>query len=121
MLKQNLSVAVMLLAVCLFSVPALAGDDEIWMSSAIREAERDEYKLITSEGLKKLLKSGDKILIIDARADYEFEAGHIPGSVNLEFDLGDRMKLSDSKRTAFAELAGPDNKQPMVIYCRSFR
>jgi rhodanese-related sulfurtransferase len=55
------------------------------------------------------------------RADYEFEAGHVPGSLNLEFDLGDRTDLSPAKREAFEALAGQDRKRRLVLYCRSFR
>ena len=121
MLRESSSVALMLLALCLFISPALAGDDDIWLSSAVRDGERDGYKLIDTKELSQLLKSGEEVLIIDARADYEFEAGHIPGSTNLEFDLGDRMGLPDAKRAAFEELAGPDKERKLVLYCRSFR
>ena len=121
MLKSSLLVAAELLALCFFIHPSLAGDDEIWMSSAIREAGCNGYKLLDTKGLEKLLEPGAEVLIIDARADYEFEAGHIPGSTNLEFDLGDRMELSKDKRAALAELAGLDKDRLMVIYCRSFR
>ena len=121
MLRVSFSIASMLLALCFFIHPVLAGDDEIWMSSAIREAERDGYKLLDTKGLEKLMDSGTEMLIIDARADYEFEGGHIPGSTNLEFDLGDRTELSENKQAALAELAGPDKKRIMVLYCRSFR
>jgi len=121
MLKQVTSVAYMLLALCLFTTPTFAGDDEIWWSTAMNEAERDGYTLINGKELAELLDSNTDVLVIDARADYEFEAGRIPGSANLEFDLGDRMRLPDAKRAAFMEMAGPDKKRQLVIYCRSFR
>ncbi len=121
MLKSIFSITAMVLALCLLTGPALGGDDEIWMSSAVREAEREGYRLIDSRELIALLESDPEVLVIDARADYEFEAGHIPGSVNLEFDLGDRMDLPKSKQEAFVRLAGPDRDRLMVIYCRSFR
>ncbi|MBI9079273.1 MAG: rhodanese-like domain-containing protein [Pseudodesulfovibrio sp.] len=114
-------VAMMLLALCFSTFSVFAGDDEIWWMAAVSEADRDGYRLLDGKGLERLLGSGDGPLLIDARADYEFEAGHIPGAVNLEFDLGDRMGLSDAKRSALAELVGPDKQRLMVVYCRSFR
>lgn len=120
--KMTSSVAYLLLALCFFlAAPCLASDDEVWMASAKREAERDGYKLIDTKGLAKLIDSGAEVLIIDARADYEFKAGHIPRSTNLEFDLGDKVGLSDEKKTVYKELLGSDKKRKLVLYCRSFR
>ncbi|MGL1863180.1 MAG: rhodanese-like domain-containing protein [Pseudodesulfovibrio sp.] len=121
MLRFTSSVACMLLALCLFSGRAVASDDAIWWGTAARDAEENGYKLIDTKGLKDLLKAGGDVLVIDARADYEFEAGHIPGSANLEFDLGDKLGLPDAKRATLGELAGPDKKRTLVLYCRSFR
>ncbi len=116
------SIVYMLLALCLFwSAPANADENEVWWSAAQGEAEREGYKLINTSGLKALIDSGVKPLIIDARADYEFVAGHILGSINMEFDLGDRMDLPEAKRTAFKDLVGYDQKRLLVVYCRSFR
>lgn len=119
--KVSSSVAVMLLALCVFIVPAHAGDDEIWMASAQKEAERDGYRLIDSIGVLELIESGSDPLIVDVRADYEFEGGHIPGASNMEFDLGDKMDLSPDKRKRFQDITGQDKKRTVVIYCRSFR
>lgn len=111
-----------LLALCSFFIlPATASDDEIWWDSAINEAKRDGYRLIDTKGLAAALEPGSDTLILDVRADYEFEAGRVPGAANLEFDLGDRMDMSPDKRTAFETLAGADKKRRLVIYCRSFR
>jgi len=122
MMIQTSSIVYLLLALCLFwSVPASADENEVWWAAAQGEAEREGYKLIDSKGLKDLMDSGANPFIIDARADYEFTAGHIPGSANMEFDLGDRMDLPDAKRTLFKELAGQDQERLLVIYCRSFR
>jgi len=97
------------------------GDEALWWSAAQAESERDGYKLIDTDQLLMLINSGQPPLIIDVRADYEFEAGHVTGAANLEFDLGDRGDLDTAKRTAFAALAGPDKSRPIVFYCRSFR
>jgi len=122
MLRFISSIALMLLALCLFSTrPASASDEEIWWSSAINDAKRDGYKLIDTKDLAVLVESNTDVLILDVRADYEFEAGRLPNSSNLEFDLGDRMDLSQKKRDSLEELAGQNKKRQLVIYCRSFR
>lgn len=97
------------------------GDDALWWSAAQAESERDGYKLIDTDQLLTLINSGQPPLIIDVRADYEFEAGHVTGAANLEFDLGDRGDLAETKRVAFESLAGQDKSRPIVLYCRSFR
>jgi rhodanese-related sulfurtransferase len=115
-------VAWLLLAFCVFSArPARAGENEVWWASAEAEARRDDYSLVDDDGLKELIASKADMVLLDARADYEFAAGHIPGAANLEFDLGDDLDLSDDKRRALAELMGPDKDRLLVIYCRSFR
>ena len=121
MLRLTSSFACLLLALCFFVPSAHASDDEAWWESAVNDAKRDEYKLIDTKELKALLDSGADALVLDVRADYEFEAGRLPKSANLEFDLGDRMGLDDKKKAALKELAGPDKKRQLVIYCRSFR
>lgn len=114
-------VALMLLALCFLSSPAMADENEVWWSAAQKEAVEDGYNLITTEELALILHSLKKTVIVDARADYEYEGGHIPGAVNLEFDLGDRTDLSQEKRAAFIELLGPEKDRRIVLYCRSFR
>jgi len=102
------------------SAPLLARTHPAWMETARREADRYGYKLIGHEDMAALLDQED-LLLIDVRPDYEFDAGHIPGAVNMEFDLADRSQLSQEKREAFKQLAGPDKQRTIVVYCRSFR
>lgn len=115
------SAALLLLALCLFSAPAVASDNAVWWESAQKEADREGYSLIDTEALAEVLTLYTKTTILDARADYEYEGGHIPGAVNLEFDLGDRTNLPQEKREALVKLLGPDKDKRLVIYCRSFR
>ena len=116
------SVVYLLLALLFFwNSPAQADENEVWWETAQAEADREGYRLLDSKGLRNLFDSGVKPLLIDARADYEFTAGHIVGANNIEFDLGDRISLPEAKRAAFMKLAGPDPQRVLVIYCRSFR
>lgn len=109
-----------MLLVLFISAPVLAKTHPAWMQTAQREAERWGYELVDHEQLAGLLDD-ENLLLIDVRADYEYEAGHIPGAVNMEFNLADRSGLSKEKREAFKNLAGADKGRNIVIYCRSFR
>jgi len=111
----------LLLAPLPFPSPALADPDDSWWAMAAEEAQRDGYRLVDTAGLLAMLGAGEPPLIIDVRADYEYEAGHVAGAVNLEFDLADRGDPGAAKRAAFAALAGEDTSRPMVLYCRNFR
>lgn len=65
-------------------------------------------KISMSEGIKRMESDEDYILLDVRRAD-EFEAGHIPGAVNLpneEIGSEDIPSL-------------PDKEQTIYIYCRS--
>jgi 3-mercaptopyruvate sulfurtransferase SseA len=115
-------VAWLLLAFCVLAAhPARADENEVWWAAAEAEAKRDDYRLIDDDGLRKLVGGKTDMVLLDARADYEFAAGHIPGAVNLEFDLGDDLDLPRQKRQALAGLVGQDKDRLLVIYCRSFR
>ncbi|NDV20470.1 rhodanese-like domain-containing protein [Pseudodesulfovibrio sp. JC047] len=119
---QPSTIFFMLLAACVvWSVPVHADDNAVWWADAQAEAEQEGYALLATEELKALLESGANPLVIDARADYEFAAGHIPGAVNMAFDLGDRLELSQARRMEFEAVVGPIRDRLVVVYCRSFR
>lgn len=73
------------------------------------DAQSETYEKISmSEGIKRMESDEDYILLDVRRAD-EFEAGHIPGAVNLpneEIGNEDIPSL-------------PDKEQTIYIYCRS--
>jgi 3-mercaptopyruvate sulfurtransferase SseA len=100
----------------IFVSPAFPGEPA-WWRQAETEAKQDGYTLIHQEELKARYTD---YLILDVRPAYEFEDGHIPGSKNLEFDLGDRMEVKPEKQNALKQLLGTNSQQPIVIYCRSY-
>jgi len=68
-------------------------------------------KDITQAELQQLMKSEQKIVLLDVRTVEEFVDGHIPGALNISHqELEARL----------AELSGEKNTQ-IVIYCRSGR
>ncbi|MCF8033376.1 MAG: hypothetical protein K9K66_03500 [Desulfarculaceae bacterium] len=114
-------VLALVLAVLLLAAGPTRAAAPSWWAQARAQADHYGYGLIDDAGLDQLLASGKDFLLLDVRPDYEYAQGHIKGSTNLEFHLGDRLKLDPAKAQKFAELAGPDHKRLLVIYCRSFR
>lgn len=88
---------------------------------AQRAAERDGYRLITTAGLRELLRADPDVLLVDVRFNYEFAAGHMPGAVSLPVDLSDKGDLPAARRQAFEDVLGADKDRTIVAYCRGFR
>jgi rhodanese-related sulfurtransferase/DNA-binding transcriptional ArsR family regulator len=65
----------------------------------------EELRPVTHPELTTLLKSGDA-MIIDVRPPEEYEAGHIPGAVNVPLETLPRR------------LAGLSRRKEVVAYCR---
>jgi rhodanese-related sulfurtransferase len=59
------------------------------------------------EGYKKMLASGEKVLLIDTREESEWAAGHAAGAVHLSKGIIERD----------IEAKVPDKKTLMVLYC----
>ena len=51
------------------------------------------------------------VLILDARSERQFAAGHIAGAVNLP--------LTEFSVRQLAEVIGPDRNRPILIYCNN--
>lgn len=109
-----------LLALLLPAAMARGAAKPAWLEASEQEAAKGGYTVIDNGELHRHLDRKN-LLLLDVRPDYEFRDGHIPGAVNLEFDLSDNGSLNPDKEKAFLELAGPDTGRPIVIYCRSFR
>jgi len=113
------SIAVMILTI--MAAPSFAEKPPLWWPQALDEARGAGYSLITPEGLKAVQKAGEVFLLLDVRPDYEYRSGHIPGALNFEFHLGDRLRMERGKEEAFRRMLGPDRGRKVVIYCRNFR
>ncbi len=96
-------------------------EQPVWWPDAAAQAEKDGYSLVTCEEFESLGAPGEEYVLIDVRADYEFAAGHIPGAVNLEFNLADRQAITKEKQQALLDIADGDKARRLIFYCRSFR
>lgn len=69
------------------------------------------YVQISAAEARSLMDSESDYVIIDARTQEEFDAGHIPGAVLIpEYEIAQR-----------AENELPDKNQLILVYCRSGR
>ena len=63
---------------------------------------------LNADELKKLINSGEKLLIVDTRSEYEYTQGHIPKAI-----------LISQEKVSIAYRFLPDNKDIiLVFYCR---
>ena len=68
------------------------------------------YKMINSEKLTELLKSSEKVYLVDVRTEEEYDASHIDLAINLSVD---RIE-SD-----FENEITSDKDANIIVYCRS--
>ena len=69
------------------------------------------YEQISGAEAKALMDSESGYVIIDAREQYEYDEGHIPGAIRIsQAEIADR-----------AEQELPDKDQLILVYCRSGR
>jgi phage shock protein E len=92
-----------------------------WWHQASLNAQKDGYRLIKPNELQALRSSGENFLLVDVRPGYEYCQGHLPNAINMEFDLGDQLSLSNIKKSDLVKVLGPNKMRLIVIYCRSFR
>ena len=69
------------------------------------------YEQITGEQAKALMDTEQDYVIIDARTQFEYDEGHIPGAILIpEYEIAER-----------AERELPNKDQLILVYCRSGR
>lgn len=119
--RRTLGLAVLAALCCVSGGLADQESGSPLYEQAQRAAERDGYRLITTDGLRQLLLADPDALLVDVRFAYEYAAGHMPGAVSLPVDLSDRGDLPPARRQAFEDVLGPDKDRVIVAYCRGFR
>ena len=69
------------------------------------------YMNITAEEAKHIMDTEEGYIILDVRAQDEYDAGHIPGAI----------VIPNTEIEARAEAELPDKNQQILVYCRSGR
>ena len=69
------------------------------------------YMNITAQEAKQIMDTQEGYIILDTRARYEYEEGHIPGAILIPQD-----EIEEKARQML-----PDQDQLILVYCRSGR
>jgi len=69
------------------------------------------------EQLKEKIDNGDMILLVDVREPNEFNAGYIPGSVNIPRGVLE-FKISNEAFWEEAMLYMPEKDEEIIVYCK---
>lgn len=120
------------LVLCL-ALPALAQDmfeketqlekDAVVAANLAMQTIKGDYKLVTTEELKKWQDEGKKLVLIDTMPfEASYAKAHVPGAKQFLFPIPD-MAMWDAKETDnktqadYEKLLGPDKGATIVIYC----
>lgn len=85
------------------------------MNSGVAEiidSTENAYTQISQDEAYQLMNSGNNIIILDVRSKEEFDEGHISKAINFDVDT---ITEESAKQIL------PDNKQTILVYCRSGR
>jgi len=89
-----------------------AGDENIATSIAKAHVKLPEgIKEIKTDALAELMKSSDKLVVVDARPAARYAEGHVPGAISIPFSK--LTKMGDDG----AKLLEPYKDKQLVFYC----
>lgn len=105
---------ILLLVVSMFSCNQHRAYDGV---DAMVETALKTTESVTVEQLKQMVDEGEMIMLIDVREPNEFNAGYIPGALNiprgtLEFNIGNESFWDE------AMLYMPLKDEPIIVYCK---
>ncbi len=75
----------------------------------VQAQENTAGKTVSQNKFQRLINKKNTILL-DVRTEVEYKAGHIPGSIQIDF-----LKTDDFKK----QVAVLDKSKPYLLYCRS--
>ena len=93
------------------SIGIIGGSDGPTAIFVTEKGDKAMYEQITAEDAKKIMDSGDDIVILDVREQDEYDAGHIAGSILIPYT---EIENKSDKLL-------PDKNKTILVYCRSGR
>jgi len=81
------------------------------------ETAKASVNMIPVAQLKEKLDNGDMLLLLDVREPAEFNAGYIPGAVNIPRGLLE-FKIDNEEFWDAAFLYLPEKDEEIVVYCK---
>ncbi len=93
------------------SIGIIGGADGPTLIIVTDKGEKAMYETITAEDAKKIMDSGEDIIILDVREQDEYDEGHIAGSILIPYTQIENK----------AEEMLPDKDKKILVYCRSGR
>jgi rhodanese-related sulfurtransferase len=88
----------------IFRLMRIGGEDMNWGTKASRALHYFGDKLEFTNGpaeMNTMIKSADKITIVDVRASEDYNKGHIPGAINYPKDRWGMVSLNRDRMTVF--------------------
>ena len=83
--------------------------------AVIAEAKKGGYRLIEIEELWQVYQqTGDDLILVDTRQDWEYHAGYIKGAVNFSMEPTWLARLT--QQAALEQFLGPDRTKTIVFY-----
>lgn len=129
---HRFSVVIMItIVLTVLAAPAMSFDNkfekevkaEAQAIKLLREVERGDYKVVSTDELAKWRDEGREMLIIDTMPfASSYKKAHVPGAVQFLFPIPD-MKTWDAAETEgksledYEKLLGEDKEKTIVVYC----
>jgi thioredoxin:protein disulfide reductase len=89
---------------------------EATWDQAVTDARQGKYQLIHTDEIRQLIEEApQKMLLIDARDEKDFRAGHIPGAINVPMGLTFWSQWKEKR--ALGTALGQDKNRFVVFYC----
>jgi len=92
---------------------AVTPKEPAW-ADVIAEADKGGYRIISTEELRDLYqKDGQNLLLVDTRQEWEFQTGHITGSLNFPMEPTGWARWR--KAQTLEAFLGPDQKRHLIF------
>lgn len=93
---------------------AVTPKEATW-DDVLNEAQRGNYRLITTEDLAGEYRNDpERLLLVDTRQEWEYRTGHIKGALN--FPMEPTAWSRWRKASALENFLGPDKERTLIFY-----